>query len=140
MLRIMENNYIKEVKNLVVHCSDTDNNLNIDAQDIHNMHLSFGWDGIGYHKVICRNGEIQNGRPEFWNGAHVYGKNHESLGVCLIGRDQFNKRQYHSLKNLLLDWKKKYPKAKIFGHRDLIQTKKTCPNFDVKLWCKENQL
>ena len=118
----MENNYIKEVKNLVVHCSDTDNNLNIDAQDIHNMHLSFGWDGIGYHKVICRNGEIQNGRPEFWNGAHVYGKNHESLGVCLIGRDQFNTRQYHSLKNLLLDWKKKYPKAKIFGHRDLIKT------------------
>ena len=140
MLHMTENDYIKEVKNLVVHCSDTDNDLNIDVLEIHNMHLSFGWDGIGYHKVICRDGEIQNGRPEFWKGAHVFGKNHESLGVCLIGRDKFNTQQYNSLKNLLLEWKKKYPKAEIFGHRDLIKTKKTCPNFDVKLWCKENQL
>ena len=54
MLHMTENDYIKEVKNFAVHCSDTDNDLNIDVLEIHNMHLSFGWDGIGYHKVICR--------------------------------------------------------------------------------------
>ena len=35
-------------------------------------------------------------------------------------------------------WDGQYPNSQIYGHRDLINTKKTCPNFDVKLWCKEN--
>ena len=136
--KLNENSHIHCVKNLVVHCSDTNNEKQLNAIDIHKMHLSFGWDGIGYHKIICRNGEIQNGRPEYWNGAHVYGKNNESLGVCLIGRDNFSKEQFLSLKKVLLRWKSQYPNSQIYGHRDLINTKKTCPNFDVKLWCKEN--
>ena len=49
------------------------------------MHLKFGWDGIGYHKVIKRSGKVENGHPEYWIGAHVKGKNSISLGVCLIG-------------------------------------------------------
>ena len=130
--------YITKVKNLVVHCSDTDDDLDLTAIDIHKLHLSFGWEGIGYHKIICKNGNIENGRPEFWEGAHIYGKNLESLGVCLIGKKNFNNYQFSSLKEVLIDWKKKYPHAKIYGHRDLIKTKKTCPNFDVKKWCKVN--
>ena len=27
--------------------------------DIHNMHLSFGWDGVGYHKIIQRDGTVK---------------------------------------------------------------------------------
>ena len=65
------------------------------------MHLNFGWNGIGYHKVILRNGEIQDGRPEYWIGAHVKGKNTVSLGVCLIGRDEFTKNQFDSWKTSL---------------------------------------
>ena len=65
------------------------------------MHLGFGWDGIGYHKVILRSGEIENGRPEYWVGAHVKGENDVSLGVCLIGRDEFTNEQFSSLKKVL---------------------------------------
>ena len=79
---------------LVVHCSDTDDHINLGALDIHKMHLEFGWDGIGYHKVICRSGKIENGRPEYWIGAHVKGINHISLGVCLIGQDPFTTQQF----------------------------------------------
>ena len=53
----------KNISLLVVHCSDTPNNQNLSAIDIHKMHLSFGWDGIGYHKIIKRSGKIENGRP-----------------------------------------------------------------------------
>ena len=126
----------KNIKYLIVHCSDTKKNLT--AIDIHTMHLSFGWDGIGYHKVIKSDGEIENGRPEYWVGAHVRGLNDCSLGVCLIGKDKFNASQMESLKRVLKEWKKKYPKAKILGHRDSTITKKTCPNFDVISWHKEN--
>ena len=121
---------------LIVHCSDTPNNQNLSAMDIHKMHLSFGWDGIGYHKIIKRSGKIENGRPEYWVGAHVKGKNDISLGVCLIGRDAFTKNQFKSLDRILKKWKEKYPNSKIVGHRDTGNTKKTCPNFDVISWSK----
>ena len=130
----------QNIKLLVVHCSDTDNEEDITARDIHNMHLNFGWDGIGYHKVICRSGKIQNGRPEYWIGAHVKGKNDVSLGVCLIGRDNFTKLQFSSLEVVLREWKSLYPDAKILGHRDTGNTSKTCPNFDIGVWCKDKNL
>jgi len=126
----------KKIELLVVHCSDTPNNQNLSANDIHKMHLGFGWDGIGYHKVINRSGKIEDGRPEYWVGAHVKGKNNISLGVCLIGKDYFTKRQFRSLERVLKKWKKTYPYAKVVGHRDTGKTKKTCPNFDVTSWYK----
>ena len=129
--------HFKNIELLVVHCSDTANNQNLSAIDIHQMHLSFGWDGIGYHKIIKRSGKIENGRPEYWVGAHVKGKNDISLGVCLIGRDTFTKNQFRSLERVLKKWKKLYPNAKIVGHRDTGRTKKTCPNFDVISWSKK---
>ena len=126
----------KNIELLVVHCSDTPNNQHLSANDIHKMHLGFGWDGIGYHKVINRSGKIEDGRPEYWVGAHVKGKNNISLGVCLIGKDYFTKRQFRSLERVLKKWKKTYPYAKVVGHRDTGKTKKTCPNFDVTSWYK----
>ena len=129
-----------KIKLLVVHCSDTDNNKNLNSADIHKMHLGFGWNGIGYHKVILRSGEIENGRPEYWVGAHVKGKNDVSLGVCLIGRDEFTDAQLHSLKKVLEIWKSKYSKAKIIGHCNIGNTHKTCPNFDVITWAKNINL
>jgi len=128
------------IKLLVVHCSDSENNKNITAIDIHKMHLNFGWDGIGYHKVILRSGKVENGRPEYWLGAHVKGKNDISLGVCLIGRDKFTKKQFTSLENILKNWKRLYPQAKIVGHYNTGNTQKTCPNFDVITWSKNKNI
>ena len=130
----------EKISLLVVHCSDTDNNSDLRASDIHNMHLGFGWDGIGYHKIICRSGKIENGRPEYWVGAHVKGKNRVSLGVCLIGRDNFTNKQFNSLETILKLWKKKYPQAIIEGHCDTETTNKKCPNFNVKDWCKNRKI
>ena len=125
---------------LIIHCSDTPDNQNLNALDIHNMHLGFGWEGIGYHKIIKRNGLVENGRPEFWIGAHTKGLNNKSLGVCLIGRTKFTKKQFLTLEKVLKNWLAKYPKAKIIGHRNAIKTEKTCPNFDVINWCKSRGL
>lgn len=132
--------FYKDIKLLVVHCSDTENRKRISAKDIHKMHINFGWDGIGYHKIICRSGKVENGRPEYWIGAHVKGKNEISLGVCLIGRDNFTNKQFISLEKVLKSWKLLYPEALILGHCDTGNTQKTCPNFDVKIWCKDRNL
>jgi N-acetylmuramoyl-L-alanine amidase len=130
----------EDIKYLIVHCSDTPNSENLKATDIHQMHLGFGWDGIGYHKVILRSGKEENGRPEYWIGAHTKGKNLVSLGICLIGRDQFTKNQFNTLEKILIDWKKQHPLAIIKGHFEAITTTKTCPNFDVKEWCKNRNI
>lgn len=72
---------------------------------------------------------------EYWVGAHARGFNKISLGVCLIGKKNFTKKQYESLEKVLRTWKRKYPKTEIIGHYVISDSKKTCPNFDVKKWC-----
>lgn len=125
------------IRYLVVHCSATPDSERLNAADIHQMHLGFGWHGIGYHQVICRDGQLQQGRPEYWIGAHVYGFNPESLGVCLIGCDHFEEEQFNTLERVLRDWRTRFPQALICGHRDFEYTTKTCPNFDVARWCHQ---
>ena len=44
-----------------------------------------------------------------------------------------------SLQKVLDEWRIKYPKAKVVGHRDIQETSKTCPNFNVIRWWKEKQ-
>jgi len=134
--KVLESN---QIKYLIIHCSDTDNIDINNASHIHKMHIGFGWDGIGYHKIICKDGLIEDGRPEYWVGAHAYGYNHKSLGVCLIGKNEFTDDQFDSLFKLLKLWKSKYPNTRIIGHKDTA-TSKTCPNFDVLSWCKERNL
>lgn len=122
------------IQYLVVHCSDSPNHETMTASDIHAMHLGFGWHGVGYHRVINRSGLIEHGRPDYWIGAHVYGHNEESLGVCLIGRDEFTELQFLSLEKVLREWTLKHPSAKVVGHCDFDSTEKTCPNFDAGKW------
>jgi N-acetylmuramoyl-L-alanine amidase len=124
---------MRKIKYLVVHCSDSSNDADIGAEEIHSWHLAKGWDGIGYHYVIRRNGEVENGRPEYWMPAHVEGKNIESLGVCLVGKDDFTDAQYDSLRMVLGGWLGKYRGAYVVGHNELNRNK-TCPNFDVQKW------
>ena len=127
------------VKYLVVHCSDSPNNKEFTAEDIHAWHKQRGWAGIGYHAVIRRNGMIDRGRPLYWWGAHVREHNNESLGVCLIGRDTFTDEQYYSLHSLLREWLDDYPDAQVVGHGDLDSKKAFCPGFGVRAWWAKAQ-
>jgi len=130
----------ENIKYLVVHCSDSPDDEDLGARDIHALHLSFGWHGCGYHRVIRRDGTIESGRPDYWIGAHVYGHNEESLGVCLVGRKDFTNPQFNALEEILRSWQANHPKARILGHRDFETTTKTCPNFDVSQFCISRQI
>lgn len=112
---------------LVVHCSDSPQGRGDDAETIHQWHLQRGFDGIGYHYVILEDGTVQKGRPEYWVGAHARGYN-ESLGICLIGNTSFTKEQFNSLKNFIKG--KGFKKDEVVGHYQ-VDSKKTCPNFNV---------
>ena len=55
------------------------------AEDVHRWHLSKGWCGIGYHYLVRKDGTIYRGRPENTVGAHAYGANSTSIGICFEG-------------------------------------------------------
>ena len=118
---------------IVIHCSDSPHGRGDDAETIHRWHLERGWGGIGYHFVITESGEIQNGRPLYWQGAHVSGHNRGTIGICLIGRESFTDAQFASLSNLTKGLMATYKleKKDVVGHGELDKGK-TCPNFSVR--------
>lgn len=140
----------KDVKYIVIHCSDTTPNMDIGAKEIDLWHKQNGWDGIGYHLVIRRNGTVEPGRPldraltpgwQLHPGAHVAGYNSVSIGVCIVGgggrdRPNFTSAQWASLAIVTNFLTLCFPAAKILGHRDL-DPHKDCPCFDVAKWLKE---
>ncbi len=127
---------MRKIDSLVVHCADTPARMDIGADTIDVWHKQNGWQGIGYHFVIRRDGTQERGRDVAEVGAHVAGHNANSIGICLVGGKggfNFTMRQMDSLKELLLRLVADYPDAEILGHTDL-DSRKTCPNFDVKEW------
>lgn len=130
---------MRDIKYIVVHCSATKPSMDIGAAEIKKWHVeNNGWSDIGYHKVIRRSGDVENGRNEEVPGAHARGYNSNSIGVCLVGGiddngksdANFTLQQYISLADLLDDLLLRYPNAKLLGHRDI--STKDCPCFDVK--------
>jgi len=59
--------------------------LDPSAADIDRMHRARGWNGIGYHFVIRRDGRVEAGRSIDKSGAHVEGFNRTTIGVCFSG-------------------------------------------------------
>lgn len=139
----------ENVKYLVVHCAATPPSADIGAKEIDRWHRARGFFQIGYHKVIRRNGVIEDGRPLDMPGAHARGFNHLSIGVCLVGgvaedgktpENNFTDEQWPSLRVLLKELKVRFPNATILGHRDLPDVHKACPSFGVREYLKNNPL
>jgi len=122
---------MRNITKLIAHCSDSPNDRNVTVDEIRSWHKQRGWRDIGYHYVIYRNGQIMSGRPVSEVGAHCKGQNHDSIGVCLIGRDEFTPEQFDSLRKLYSILGNIYEGIEVYGHRDFTD-KKTCPNFEVK--------
>tara|TARA_R110002110_G_scaffold213870_1_gene427313 strand:+ start:958 stop:1374 length:417 start_codon:yes stop_codon:yes gene_type:complete len=131
-----------DIEYLVVHCSATRPSTNINAATIDEWHKERGFNSIGYHYVIKRDGQVETGRDEDTQGAHALGYNHNSLGICLIGgveeddyqvgENNFTREQWQSFEHLVTQSEEKYLGVKIIGHNEI--SKKFCPSFDVQKW------
>lgn len=131
---------------IIIHCSATKPTMDIGRKEIDQWHKARGWNCIGYHDVIRRDGSTEDGRPYDVIGAHVNGWNSTSVGICLVGgvdehgepQDNFTKEQYAALKSRLKFYKALYPNAEIKGHNYFAN--KACPSFDWKTWLKQEGL
>ncbi len=121
---------LKEIKFIAIHHSQR----KIDSvKRIRDLHIRINkWEDIGYHYLIDKKGKIHLGRNEKFIGAHVYGHNKNSIGICLIGNfdeEPPTKKQIHILIKFLKQKikKQKIPIKNILGHREFPNATKTCP-------------
>lgn len=156
----------REITLIVIHCSATPNGRWVTTLDIDQWHAERGFarrgywrarqnaqlGAIGYHFAIYTNGAIATGRHLAEIGAHVAGNNRDSIGICVVGTDQFSRAQWSSLAALVDRLRQEFPHARVTGHRDLSPDQdndglvepwewlKTCPGFDVATWLRTNML
>lgn len=140
---------MRRINEIIVHCSATRPTMDIGTAEIRGWHVNDnGWSDIGYHYVIRRNGEIEDGRPLDRRGAHCYGRNANSVGICLIGghgscehdepEDHYTPAQMAALHGLCIDLVNEYPVTLISGHNEYAA--KACPGFQVQPWAEEMAL
>ncbi len=120
------------INKIVIHSSATPNGRHHTAEDIHRWHKERDWDGIGYHYVIRVDGVLDRGRPHYWQGSHAKGHNHNSIGICMIGTDDFNEQQWAILEMTVSKLIHQYGIVEVIGHNEI--SDKTCPGFDVQAW------
>lgn len=133
---------MRDIKKILVHCAATPPSMDIGADVIRGWHVNErGFQDIGYHYVIKRDGTLEPGRNIRIAGAHCRGHNFTSIGVCLVGgvnddgkaEDNFTDAQKNTLRSLL-DVLTVTFKCEVHGHRDMRGVNKACPSFDVKEW------
>ena len=139
---------MRKIDEIIVHCSATQRagwfaELSNEKQleEIRRWHVSDnGWYDIGYHAIICRDGQLLYGRADATAGAHCLGHNATSLGVCLIGGfgsaqddhfdDHFTPAQRDTLKKYIEANRSRYGQSiKVSGHNKY--SNRACPGFNV---------
>lgn len=61
---------MRNIKEIIVHCSATPEGRDYTVADIDRWHKQRGWKGIGYHYVVYRDGSVHKGRDVSGIGAH----------------------------------------------------------------------
>jgi N-acetylmuramoyl-L-alanine amidase len=129
------------ITHIVVHYTWTRLTDTWDMRRVAKLHTnSNGWNGPGYHYLIRIDGSFEFGRPEWAQGAHVRNANNGKIGVAFEGgrlndnngHNTMTAAQRKTMHWLISHLKKKYPNAKVNGHRDHVATQ--CPGFDAAAW------
>lgn len=133
---------MRQINEIIIHCSATKEGKDYTVADIDAWHRAKGYDKIGYHYVIYRDGTVHNGRPVAEAGAHCKGHNKNSIGICYIGgldaagraKDTRTAEQKAAMATLVKELLKTYPSATVHGHNEYAA--KDCPCFNVRQWLK----
>ena len=133
---------MRRITLFIIHCSATRCGQPYSFEDCRRDHI----DGrhfrdIGYHYYITRDGRVHPGRPLSLEGAHCFGHNRHSIGICYEGgldadgrpADTRTPEQTEQFILLLMRMVKIFPGVRIRGHRDMPGSiPKACPCFDAE--------
>jgi N-acetyl-anhydromuramyl-L-alanine amidase AmpD len=126
------------VTHLTVHCAATPEGRDVSARTI------AAWDKArfgqeSYHHVVTLDGTDHVRLRDEQIGAHVGGHNSGNIGICYVGgcdihmkpKDTRTAAQKQTLRELIAQYRARYPGITVRGHRDWPGVKKACPSFDV---------
>lgn len=137
---------MRTIDKIIVHCTaGSQRNTAADVVAFHTRPKSKGgngWRVAGYHYIIEADGRVVNTVAEAEVSNGVAGHNAHAINVCYVGGVDTSKKglppidnrteaQKASLLRLLTELRRRYPTAKIYGHRDF-NAAKACPSFDAK--------
>ena len=122
---------MRAIDRIIIHHDESDVVSHNDISVIKDWHLKRGFSDVGYHFYIQTDGSIQKGRKVSLAGAHCFGYNETSIGVCLHGDEMFHQLQFDSAR-ILIQYLRKiiHRPLSVHGHNEF--SKKKCPNFDVQ--------
>jgi N-acetyl-anhydromuramyl-L-alanine amidase AmpD len=115
----------KLTRRVILHHAEASN---CTAEDIHRWHLNRGWSGAGYHFLVRKDGTTYRLRPEDCVGAHAYGSNYDSIGICAEGKyneEEMAEAQKQAIIELVRYLENKYNMNTIQKHKDVCAT--SCP-------------
>ena len=126
---------MRNIKQIIVHCSATKEGQDFKAKDIKRWHLERGFSDIGYHYVVDLDGTIEEGRSLELIGAHTKGQNRDSIGICYIGgidvsgepKDTRTTQQKAALWLLIKKLRERFGNIPVYPHYKY--SAKTCPCF-----------
>lgn len=150
---------MRKINNIVLHC--TAGNQKQRAADVVYFHTGpkskgcYGWSAPGYHYIVEADGTIVPTWPEDKIANGVKGHNADSIHICWIGGVDLTKpapwpsidnrtpAQKAALRRIVAEVKRRYPGARVLGHRDFSEDLngngiidpweriKDCPCFDA---------
>ena len=123
---------VRTIDKVFIHCSATDNQKHDNVETIRRWHVDDnGWDDIGYHFVITRDGKIHSGRDLEKIPAAQRGHNTNSIAICVTGLKAFTVDQMGALVCFCMMLDKEYRGSVSFhGHCEVAN--KLCPVFGYK--------
>ncbi|RWX56223.1 peptidoglycan recognition protein family protein [Photobacterium chitinilyticum] len=123
----------RHIEKVFIHCSASDYPQHDNVETMRKWHLERGWQDVGYHYFIRKNGQLDVGRDLEKIPAAQSGHNKNSIAICLHGlkKELFTKKQFESLIDLCKLINKAYEEQIVFrGHREV--SDKNCPVFDYQ--------
>jgi N-acetylmuramoyl-L-alanine amidase len=145
----------RELKYLVIHCTATPQGREVSSAEIRRWHTSpppggRGWSQVGYTDLFHINGGVErlvdnneDSKVDPWeitNGAA--GFNSVCRHIVYVGgmtadnskpMDTRSVMQRQSMGKYVKDFMRRFPLAKVVGHREL-DPNKACPSFEVSEW------
>jgi N-acetylmuramoyl-L-alanine amidase len=134
---------------LTIHYSATPIESDHSSTDIDKMHRNRGFNEIGYHIYIRKDGSEEFGRDltqpgRYEQGAHSKGENDSSIGICFeggvrrsdtnLGFDSRTPEQIATMIKVIDRLQLRYTGSIVEGHRDMPGAATQCPGFNARLW------
>ncbi|AYJ85785.1 N-acetylmuramoyl-L-alanine amidase [Sphingomonas paeninsulae] len=127
------------IKYLTIHCAATPEGRDVKAATISQWDKAkFGQ--VSYHHVVELDGKDVVTLPDTVKGAHVGLNNTGNIGICYVGgvdakmkpKDTRTPAQKATLRQLVGEYRLRFPNIIVRGHRDWPGVARACPSFDVK--------